>query len=157
MDLAKSVSVCSEIVGIAGCGAVAHVSEFTLGALGAHVEKFGGDSGIENQVPVKQSEIVLRCEGRKWRTGLHLLDPLGCFIPPRDTLRDPPIPNVSLRSVIPHTLLIPARDMRHSITARTPVPPQQRNITRIFIHNTIVIKFIRRTWVEGRVAWACVH
>jgi hypothetical protein len=54
MDLAERKTLILEIVGVACCSRVAHVCEFTLVAKGAHVEQFGRDSGVEDEVTVEK-------------------------------------------------------------------------------------------------------
>lgn len=47
-----------EVVRVAGGGGVTHVGEFALVALGAHVQQFGRDGGVEDEVAVEESVRV---------------------------------------------------------------------------------------------------
>ena len=57
VDLAESEAVVLEIVGIAGGGGVAHVSELALGTVWAEIKKSLGDWVVEDEVTVEESTI----------------------------------------------------------------------------------------------------
>lgn len=55
VDLTEGEAGVFEVVWVTGGGGVAHVGEFAFVALGAHVEEFGGHSGVEDEVAVEES------------------------------------------------------------------------------------------------------